>query len=149
MRHGWTLKPKALNGGRLAVSARSSGCVTMCNWAVEQGYAEMTPSKGGNGRGVRSLYEERHVIGGSKDEDEQLLRHADPHRALITAALETGCRKGELLSLRWRHVSEGRTSCCSKSSTRKRPSRATCRCRSAQGTAGAAEARAGWNGARS
>lgn len=28
-----------------------------------------------------------------------------PHlRALIVGALETGCRRGELLSLQWRHV---------------------------------------------
>ena len=38
-------------------------------------------------------------------EERRLLAAAGPHlQALIVAALETGCRRGELLSLRWRQV---------------------------------------------
>ena len=38
-------------------------------------------------------------------EGERLLQTAGPHlRALVEAALETGCRKGELLSLQWSQV---------------------------------------------
>jgi len=38
-------------------------------------------------------------------EEDRLLAHAGPHLyRLIIAALETGCRKGELLSLTWRDV---------------------------------------------
>jgi integrase len=38
-------------------------------------------------------------------EEDALLQHARPHlRALITAALSTGCRRGELLSLQWSQV---------------------------------------------
>ena len=37
-----------------------------------------------------------------------MLAHAEPHlRDLIIAALETGCRVGELLALRWRDVKWG------------------------------------------
>ena len=39
------------------------------------------------------------------DEEERLLSHAAPMlRDLIVAALETGCRKGELVALQWRDV---------------------------------------------
>jgi integrase len=45
---------------------------------------------------------ERRLLPGEED---QLLAVANPQlRALITAALETGCRIGELLSLQWRQV---------------------------------------------
>jgi integrase len=38
-------------------------------------------------------------------EEDRLLAHADPHlRALIVAALSTGCRLGELLSLKWQQI---------------------------------------------
>ena len=38
-------------------------------------------------------------------EEERLVRYAPPHlRDLIIAALETGCRRGELLSLRWSDI---------------------------------------------
>ena len=38
-------------------------------------------------------------------EEARLFKHAPPHlQALITAALETGMRRGELLTLRWRDV---------------------------------------------
>jgi integrase len=38
-------------------------------------------------------------------EESRLLQHARPHlHALIIAALETGCRVGELLSLQWKDV---------------------------------------------
>lgn len=41
------------------------------------------------------------------DEGERLLAAAGPHlRALIEAALETGCRLGELLSLQWHQVQQ-------------------------------------------
>src|SRR5207249_595362 len=40
------------------------------------------------------------------DEEEQLLRSAEPHlQAVIIAALEISCREGELLSLRWGNIS--------------------------------------------
>jgi integrase len=38
-------------------------------------------------------------------EEEQLLQHAPPFlRALIVAALSTGCRVGELLSIQWSQI---------------------------------------------
>lgn len=39
------------------------------------------------------------------DEEARLLKHAGPHlQALIIAAIDTGCRKEELLSLQWKDV---------------------------------------------
>lgn len=44
------------------------------------------------------------------DEERQLLAHASPWMPnLIVAALETGCRRGELLSLQWRDVDLARS----------------------------------------
>ena len=78
----------------------------MSNWAVEKGYAERTPFKKGNGVVVVHFAKEqprRRRLEG--DEEERLLRHAKPLlHDLIVAALETGCRKGELLTLQWRDV---------------------------------------------
>src|SRR5688572_9875079 len=38
-------------------------------------------------------------------EEARLLKHAGPHlRAVILAALSTGCRLGELLSLQWSQI---------------------------------------------
>ncbi len=75
------------------------------NWAIEYGYVNATPFKR-HGVTVIKLSTETHrdrrLIG---DEEERLMRHAGPHlQALIVAALQTGCRLGELLSLRWRDI---------------------------------------------
>jgi integrase len=50
----------------------------------------------------------------------KLLEHAGPHlQRLIIAALETGCRRGELLSLRWRDVNLDRREMTIRSETTK------------------------------
>ena len=77
-----------------------------CSWAVEKGYASRTPFKTGNGVVAFHFAKERPRSRRlEEDEEQRLLDHADSHlRALIIAALETACRKGELLELRWRDV---------------------------------------------
>jgi integrase len=77
------------------------------NWAIGEGYIERTPFKRGGVTVVKlekAAEQPRHRRLES-GEEEILLTHAGPHLyALIVAALETGCRVGELLSLQWRDV---------------------------------------------
>jgi integrase len=77
------------------------------NWAIAEGFIERTPFERG-GVSVIKLetraehFRQRRLAPG---EEIALLAHAGPHlRALIVAALSTGCRRGELLSLQWSQI---------------------------------------------
>ena len=79
----------------------------MFNWAIAEGYVDGTPFK----RHGVSVIKVKSGLGNPRTrrlnpgEEELLLAHASAHlKALIIAALETGCRVGELLSLQWREV---------------------------------------------
>ena len=72
------------------------------NWAVGEGMIDHNPFKRGEVTlvklDVRAETERTRRL--ENDEEGRLLQHASPHlRALIVAALSTGCRLGELLSL--------------------------------------------------
>jgi integrase len=76
-------------------------------WAIGEGYVNDTPFKR-HGVAVVKLNQSaeraraRRFVG---DEETRLLAAAGPHlQALILAALETGCRRGELLTLQWGQV---------------------------------------------
>ena len=77
------------------------------SWAIEAGHLDATPFKRG---GVTVIHLEAGVEKGRRrrlvgDEEERLLKHAGPHlHAMIVAALETGCRRGELLSMRRKQI---------------------------------------------
>jgi integrase len=80
-------------------------------WAIENDYVSTTPFKRGTASTLKfpKEYERDRRLqpgpGNDKSEEERLLAAASPHlRALIVAALETGCRIGELLSLQWHQV---------------------------------------------
>ncbi|MEO7891213.1 MAG: site-specific integrase [Vicinamibacterales bacterium] len=75
------------------------------NWAVRMGAIERTPFK----RGTETVVRLTREVGRSRrlepGEDARLLAACGEHlRAVVEAALETGCRKGELLSLQWAQV---------------------------------------------
>lgn len=78
------------------------------NWAIRLGYVEKTPFKRGSETVIklaRELPRSRRLEG---DEDDRLFTASGPHlRAAVEAALETGARKGELLSLQWAQIKEG------------------------------------------
>lgn len=79
----------------------------MFNWAIAEGYVDHTPFKrhGVTVIRVKSGRGNPRTRRLDDGEEERLLAHASPHlRALIVAALESGCRVGELLGLRWRDV---------------------------------------------
>ena len=75
------------------------------NWAVLKGYLEKTPFKV-NGVTALTLFPMRPRHRRLEDgEEPRLLAACKTHlRALVEAALETCCRKGELLSLQWWQV---------------------------------------------
>ena len=79
----------------------------MFNWAIAEGYVDQTPFKR-NGVTVFKLNSSAETPRHRRldpGEEERLLGAASPWlRDLITAALETGCRRGELLSLQWSQV---------------------------------------------
>lgn len=77
------------------------------NWAVLGGLVPATPFKVGTVTAVKLAREEartRRLQPG--EEDRLLLAAGGGLRDLIVAALETGCRRGELLSLQWLQVRE-------------------------------------------
>jgi integrase len=79
----------------------------MYNWAIAQGYIENTPFRRHGVAVVRlatnaETTRERRLDPG---DEEKLIAVSSPRmQALVIAALETGCRVGELLSLQWREV---------------------------------------------
>lgn len=77
----------------------------MFNWAVRVGYIDATPFKRGTEAVVKLSQEHTRVRRLDADEEQTLLAACGPHLyALIVAALETGMRRGEILSLQWSQV---------------------------------------------
>lgn len=76
----------------------------MFNWAVLGGLIPSTPFKVGTVSAVKLAREEARTRRLQPGEEERLLLAAGGLRDLIVAALETGCRLGELLSLQWEQV---------------------------------------------
>lgn len=104
----WPTRNKGLSkGGLVGVNRMLRRVRHFFNWVVEEGYLDESPFRR-NGRAVIKL--DRTVETGrtrrlEEGDEERLLAHATPYlRDLIIALLDTGCRKGELLSLRWKDV---------------------------------------------
>jgi integrase len=76
----------------------------MFNWAVRKKLVPSTPFKIGNVSSVRLAREEPRSRRLQPGEEERLMLASGGLRDLIIAALETGCRLGELLSLQWDQV---------------------------------------------
>ena len=96
----------------------------MFNWAIRLDYVETTPFKKSTETVVKLLKESSRRRRLEGDEGERLLKACDPVirnpktkvplfvqppprlRPIVEAALETGCRRGELLSLQWWQVKD-------------------------------------------
>ena len=79
----------------------------LLNWTIAEGMLDESPFKRGGVTVVRLDMRVEHARQRrlAPGEEEALLKHAGAHlRALIVAALSTGCRRGELLSLQWSQV---------------------------------------------
>jgi integrase len=78
------------------------------NWAIRVGYLDKTPFKRGSEAVIKLSREPSRSRRLEKDEAERLLAACGSHlRSITEAALESGARKGELLSLQWWQVREG------------------------------------------
>jgi integrase len=105
-------------GGEVGTNRILSRLRHVFAWAIAEGHIEATPFKRGSVSVVRmeTAVEDARTRrlepsvklpdGTVQDGDEaRLLAHAGPHlRALIVAALSTGARLGELLSLQWSQI---------------------------------------------
>lgn len=76
----------------------------MFNWAVGKGLVTSTPFKVGHVTVVKLATEEARTRRLQVGEEEKLIAAARGLAPVIVAALETGCRRGELLSLQWHQV---------------------------------------------
>jgi integrase len=105
-------------GGEVGTNRLLSRLRHLFSWAIAEGYVTDTPFKRGpvsvvrleaSAEGARTRRLEASVTlpdGTVQDgEEARLLKHAGSHLwALVIAALSTGCRLGELLSLQWSQI---------------------------------------------
>lgn len=94
-------------GGEAGINRLLSRLRHLFNWAIGEGYVTSTPFKRNGVTVIRldSRAEAPRYRRLAEGEEERLLSKASPHlHALIIAALETGCRLGELLGLQWSDV---------------------------------------------
>ena len=74
------------------------------NWSIAEGFLDSSPFKRGGVSVIKLDMRAEHVRQRrlAPGEEEALLRYAAPHlRAMITAALSTGCRRRAVVSLQW------------------------------------------------
>lgn len=97
---------KAFRRGRPAVAGNRDLALlrAVCNWAVLNGLLPRTPFRVGDVPAVRLTREHARSRRLQPGEADRLLAAARGLQDVITAALETGCRLGELLSLQWHQV---------------------------------------------
>ena len=102
-----TLNMPRTKGGVVGANRLLARLRHMFNWAIAQGYADHSPFKRHGVtvvklNGAAETPRDRRLDEGDED---KLIAAAGPRtQAIIIAALETGCRVGELLSLQWGQV---------------------------------------------
>ena len=104
MRRGAVRWTRRVGGGptanRLHAHLRS-----LWRWAIAKGYCDTTPFARAGLPTLRTRPEQPRARRLTRDEAMRLLAACRPHlRDVVIAALETGCRKQELLSLQWQQV---------------------------------------------
>ena len=101
------LAGRSRKGGHVGLNRFKARVRHLFNWAIAHGYRDDTPFKR-HGVNVVRLNGAAETVRARRletGEEDKLMAVAVPHlRALIVAALTTGCRLGELLSLQWRDV---------------------------------------------
>ena len=92
--------------GEIGINRHFEVIRRVLNWAILKGYYEQeNPFLRHSKRVVKFAAQKARTRRLQLGEEQRLLDAAAPHlQAFVIAALETGCRKGELLSLKWRDV---------------------------------------------
>jgi integrase len=100
-----TGKRANVNGGPIAANRNLRLLRAAFNWSIDKGLVERTPFKRGEKTTVKLAPERARSRRLQAGEEARLLAACGPHlRSVVEAALETGCRCGELLSLEWSQV---------------------------------------------
>ena len=98
---------RAQGTGLVGVNRNVRALRALFNWGIRVGYVEGTPFKLGT-EPVVKLWREpprSRRLDADTDEEPRLLAACTAHlRAIVEAALETGMRRGEILSLQWRQL---------------------------------------------
>ncbi len=110
VRHGHRT---TVTGGPVAAN-RGLRCLrTVFNWAIRLGYVGASPFKRGTVTMVKLPREAGRTRRLREGEADRLLAACGSHvRAVVEAALETGMRRGELLTLQWSEVELGKREIC-------------------------------------
>ena len=94
-------------GGPVAANRNLRLLRAAFNWAIDKGLVERTPFKRGEKTTIKLTRERARSRRLQMDESDRLLEACQKNnhlRALVEGALETGCRRGELLSMQWHQV---------------------------------------------
>lgn len=98
-------KGSNLVGGQVAANRDLRLLRAAFNWAIPKGYAKATPFKFESVTVVKLTKEAARSRRLQDGEEARLLPACNSHlRGIVEAALESGCRKGELLALQWPQV---------------------------------------------
>jgi integrase len=98
---------RGAKGGEVGINRALSRLRHLLNWSVVEGFIDSSPFKRGGVSVVKleSSVEHARTRRLEPGEEARLLEHASPHLyAVIVAAIDTGMRLGEILSLQWRHL---------------------------------------------
>lgn len=93
--------------GPVGVNRNLGSLRAMFNWAIRVGYVDQSPFKRASEPVVKLSAEHSRSrrLDTDADEETRLLAACGPHlRTIVEAALETGMRRGEILSLQWSQV---------------------------------------------
>lgn len=92
-------------GGPVAANRNLRLVRAAFNWAIDKGLVERSPFKRGERTTIKFPHEEARSRRLQTGEEERLFAACgELLRAVVEAAIETGCRRGELLELQWHQV---------------------------------------------
>ena len=95
-------------GGPVAANRNLRLVRAAFNWAIDKKLVTQTPFLDGHRKTIKFKKEKSRSRRLQGDEGNRLLAACGPHlRLVVEAALETGCRRGELLSMQWHQVTLG------------------------------------------
>lgn len=96
---------RAAGSGLVGTNRHLGMLRAMFNWAIGAGYVDTSPFQRGTKAVVKLAKETSRNRRLDTDEERRLLAQCSPHlRAIVVAAIDTGMRRGEILSLQWKQI---------------------------------------------